>query len=202
MVASLACLSLSLGVVAATVVVTPASANGEVTPSYVTMVDGASVRYSPNAADVYSGIRFEATVDSYYFDELEAGYTTGILVIPQSLLGENELTKNTPEVKDVSTIVWMEETETICSGKSYLELDNPKIQTSILKCAQNGEGWILRMYNASSEEQGATLQLGIPCSRCAVSDMKEKDLEAVEMADGKVSLQFRPWEIKTLRILR
>lgn len=95
-----------------------------------------------------------------------------------------------------------EETETICGDKSYLALDNPEIQTSILKCAQNGAGWILRMYNASPAAEATTLQLGIPCRCCNLTDMNEKDLEAVSVAEGKVALQFRPWEIKTLRILR
>lgn len=94
----------------------------------------------------------------------------------------------------------MEQTEPVACGKSYFALDNSKIQLSIFKCAQDGNGWILRMYYASSEAGEGWLQLFLPHSGCAIANMNEETLEEVAVADGKVLLRFRPWEIKTLRI--
>lgn len=101
---------------------------------------------------------------------------------------------------DIACSRRMNEEETVAHGKSYFELDNSKVQVSVFKCAQDANGWILRLYHASGEAGEATLQLSVPCSRCIVTNMNEEALEEATVADGKVLLHFRPWEIKTLRI--
>ena len=80
---------------------TTAKADGEETPTVSVVIDGASVRIvSP------TGIRFQTTVS-----EKTDGYTYGTLLIPKAILGDNELTAETPKVLDIVAEKWASDTE-------------------------------------------------------------------------------------------
>lgn len=80
---------------------TTAKADGEETTTVSVVIDGASVRaISP------TGIRFQTTVS-----EKTDGYTYGTLLIPKAILGDNELTAETPKVLDIVAEKWASNTE-------------------------------------------------------------------------------------------
>ncbi len=85
--------------------------------------------------------------------------------------------------------------------KSYLGLDNEKIQLSVFKCAQDGNGYIIRVFNASEENALATLSLGFDCTKAFETNMNEEMIGQININDNKLSLSFRPWEIKTVRLV-
>ena len=90
--------------------------------------------------------------------------------------------------------------ETLQNSRSYFSLNNRNVQVSMFKCAQNGDGYILRMYNASDISAVTEIALQFACEKCNVTNLNEEDLDEIPIAAGKVSMTFAPWEIKTIRI--
>jgi len=90
--------------------------------------------------------------------------------------------------------------ETIQTGHSYFSVDNANVQLSIFKCAQDGNGYILRLYNASEQPAAATLSVRFPCKECFLTNLNEENKEELAVTDGCVPLTFGPWEIRTLRM--
>ena len=99
---SIVCLMLAVSLCSALFIgKTTAKADGEETPTVSVVIDGASVRViSP------TGIRFQTTVS-----EKTDGYTYGTLLIPKAILGDNELTAETPKVLDIVAEKWASDTE-------------------------------------------------------------------------------------------
>ena len=101
---------------------------------------------------------------------------------------------------DICCSVRLADSDTIPEGKSYFELDNPNIRVSIFKCAQDGKGYILRLYNTCEKWQEAVLQVRLPFTDCCFATMNE-EYKAPAVCDGNaVKLSFDPWQISTLRI--
>lgn len=99
---SIVCLMLAVSLCSALFIgKTTAKADGEETTTVSVVIDGASVRaISP------TGIRFQTTVS-----EKTDGYTYGTLLIPKAILGDNELTAETPKVLDIVAEKWASNTE-------------------------------------------------------------------------------------------
>ena len=109
---SIVCLMLAVSLCSALFIgKTTAKADGEETPTVSVVIDGASVRVvSP------TGIRFQTTVS-----EKTDGYTYGTLLIPKAILGDNELTAETPKVLDIVAEKWASDTEfyaVLCGAES------------------------------------------------------------------------------------
>lgn len=86
-------------------------------------------------------------------------------------------------------------------NKSYLSLDNENIQLSILKCAQDGNGYVIRVFNASDERSVTNLSLNFDFGNIFETNMNEEVIKKIDTVDNKISLSFGPWEIKTIRIV-
>jgi alpha-mannosidase len=87
------------------------------------------------------------------------------------------------------------------SGWRLLELDNPRILLSALKKSEWGEELVLRLYNPTPRQESCTLTLGIDVSRVRKLSLLEEEEEILPLAGKTISLEFGPWEIKTLGIL-
>ena len=90
--------------------------------------------------------------------------------------------------------------EAAAVDRSYLSLDNGCIRISILKCAQNGDGCILRLFNTSPAPQKACLRIKWPHTQCMLTNMNEEFAETVQREGEAICLKFAPWQILTLRI--
>ncbi len=84
---------------------------------------------------------------------------------------------------------------------SLMRVDAANIIIDTVKDAEDGSGdVILRLYESKHAATDAVLTLNLPVSRAAECDMLENERETVELTDGKVSLTFRGFEVKTLRL--
>lgn len=89
--------------------------------------------------------------------------------------------------------------EVMQAARNYFTLDNRVVRVSVFKCAQNGDGYILRLYNASDASVNGNLTLNFACSHCKAVNLNEEDLSDVPVEAGKIAMSFAPWEIKTFR---
>ncbi|XAM00209.1 alpha-mannosidase [Phycisphaeraceae bacterium D3-23] len=101
---------------------------------------------------------------------------------------------------NVPLIPWGRQEGLPHNSKSWLGLDQPGIIIEAVKVAEDGEGIIVRLYEAYGARRDATLSVGFPVARVTETDLLERSgNSAVDVNDGTVALAFAPFEIKTLR---
>lgn len=72
---------------------------------------------------------------------------------------------------------------------------------SIMKKAEDNDDVILRVYEADGKETSAKIMLNIPCSSYIETDLIEQPVGVERQIVGKtISLDLKPYEIKTIRI--
>lgn len=70
-----------------------------------------------------------------------------------------------------------------------------------VKPAEDGRGVVVRLYESSGGREQVSLEWRLPWSRAVLSNALEEELEELASEPGAVSLAFRPFEIKTVRII-
>jgi len=88
----------------------------------------------------------------------------------------------------------------VATSKSYISLDNEKVHISIFKCAQDNNGYILRLFNTMSETAKTEVQLNFPFKECWLTNLNEENQTELFPVNQQITLCFKSWEIKTLRI--
>ncbi len=85
--------------------------------------------------------------------------------------------------------------------RSLMSVDAPNIIIETVKCAEDGSGdIIIRMYECKHAQTQTELTLNFPVSGVFDCDMLERETEELSVADGKLKLSFRGFEIKTLKV--
>ena len=69
-----------------------------------------------------------------------------------------------------------------------------------IKPAEDGDGWVVRLYEAHGSATNARLRFGPPVSRAWMSNTLEDRGAAVAVTDGGCELALRPWQVVTLRL--
>jgi alpha-mannosidase len=82
-----------------------------------------------------------------------------------------------------------------------LTVDAPAVIIDTVKPAEDGSGdVIIRLYESMRTATRCTLWTGLPVKSARATDMLENDQGPLKFQDGKVDLEFRPFEIKTVRL--
>jgi len=84
---------------------------------------------------------------------------------------------------------------------SLLTIDAPNVICESIKWAENGPAFTVRLYEAERSGTAATIGLGVPVKEVTETNMLEENPKAVRVARNAVRLYFRPFEIKTLRLV-
>ncbi len=83
---------------------------------------------------------------------------------------------------------------------SFFKTDRPGILIDTVKPAEDGNGIIVRFYEAYGTRGAVTFQTTLPVGKISRADMLENVTEELEARDGAVRLSVRPFEIVTLRL--
>lgn len=86
--------------------------------------------------------------------------------------------------------------------KSLAVLSCPHVILETAKFAEDGDGYILRLYEAEGATASCTLKPGLPFREIRETDMLEDGGSPLAVTDGTVSLHFHPFEIKTLKLVQ
>jgi alpha-mannosidase len=85
--------------------------------------------------------------------------------------------------------------------RSLLTVDAENVIVETVKPAEDRSGdVIVRLYEAKHAATPCTLSVGFPVKTAAVTNMLEADAKRVAVKRGVIVLNFRPFEIKTLRL--
>jgi alpha-mannosidase len=88
-------------------------------------------------------------------------------------------------------------------GESFLQIDSPAIIVEAIKPAQDGSGdVVVRLYESLGTTSRCTLQTALKATAATQCNMLEEPQRPIKIKEGTIALQFRPFEIKTLRLAR
>lgn len=86
---------------------------------------------------------------------------------------------------------------------SFVNIDNPAIIMETLKTSEDGNGdIIIRMYESKNSYAKANISLNTEFKSIYVTDMLENNICEIETVEAGFELEFAPFEIKTVRIVK
>ncbi len=83
---------------------------------------------------------------------------------------------------------------------SYVTVDRKDIVVDTFKSAQDGDGYILRLYECAQKRGDVTVSVKLPFTEVIECNMMEENETAVPAKDGTFSFPIRPYEVKTFRL--
>jgi alpha-mannosidase len=89
-------------------------------------------------------------------------------------------------------------------ARSFLRVEGPGTRSVVVeavKLAEDSNDVVVRLYESEGRGAKVLLVTGFPIRGARASNMLEEPSGPLEMSDGRVALEFRPFEIKTV-ILR
>jgi alpha-mannosidase len=84
---------------------------------------------------------------------------------------------------------------------SFLEVDAANVIVEAVKKAEDGDDIIVRLYEAEHKAAHARLRFGFPIRAVAEVNLMEEDPTPLSVRENGVMLEFRPFEIKTVRVI-
>jgi len=88
----------------------------------------------------------------------------------------------------------------IVQRSSFLSTPTDHIVVETVKVAADGDGLIVRLYEAHNQRGPASIQFDRQVASAVEVDMLERDVGPVEVAGADVRFRVRPFEVKTLRV--
>ncbi|MHB0937310.1 MAG: alpha-mannosidase [Armatimonadota bacterium] len=88
----------------------------------------------------------------------------------------------------------------LARAHSYFRIDKPNLVIEAVKRAEDGDGFIVRLFEAYRRRGTARLIVNGLCSRATRTDLLERNLDDLPVQGGAVVIEFRPFEIITLRL--
>ena len=89
--------------------------------------------------------------------------------------------------------------EALPAEASFMQVDAPNVIVEAVKKAEDGDDFIVRLYECEHRSARATLRFGFPITSAAEASLMEIAKSPLHVQDNAVELQFAPFEIKTVR---
>jgi alpha-mannosidase len=83
---------------------------------------------------------------------------------------------------------------------SFLSTPTDHIVVETVKVADDGDGLIVRLYEAHNQRGQASVRFGRPVASAVETDLLEREIGAAKVDGDEVHFEVRPFEIKTLRV--
>ncbi|OZB95153.1 glycoside hydrolase family 38 C-terminal domain-containing protein [Paenibacillus sp. XY044] len=85
---------------------------------------------------------------------------------------------------------------------SLLQADRANVIAETIKLAEDGSGdWVIRAYESKGATVSCGLALGLPVKKAYETNMLEEVTSDLPVAEWKLKLEFRPFEVKTIRLV-
>ena len=89
---------------------------------------------------------------------------------------------------------------TLPTEKSFISMDLRSLVIDAFKPAQDGDGWILRMYESESRRGDATVTINLPFTRVTECNLMEVDETELAVNGSTFTFAVKPYEVRTFRI--
>jgi alpha-mannosidase len=89
--------------------------------------------------------------------------------------------------------------QSLAANHSFLALRAKHVVLDTIKAALDGEGTILRLYESTGGRETVTLELPFPSVKAYIVNLLEEEHEEIPVVDGKIVLDFRPYQIISVK---
>lgn len=89
---------------------------------------------------------------------------------------------------------------TLPSEFSFISADRSNIIIETVKKAEDSDAVIIRMFETWNSRTETTVSFGLPVAEAALCNLMEEKDEPLTLTDNRLTLTFKPFEIKTLKI--
>jgi alpha-mannosidase len=97
-------------------------------------------------------------------------------------------------------LLWMDGAPADVLAQPLASATPANVVIDTIKPAEDGDGWIARLYESHGAATRARLSFGVPVARIGMSNTLEDDLGALAIEQGACALTLRPFQIATLRL--
>ncbi len=91
--------------------------------------------------------------------------------------------------------------EKVRSKRSFVSIEPDNLIMTALKPSEDGEGIVLRFYEASGEDTEGTVSLFITPKKVGITNLLEEEQEELKVDGNSIQMQVNPFEIVTLKII-
>lgn len=84
--------------------------------------------------------------------------------------------------------------------ETLLGIDNPQVVLTSWKQAEDGNGWVLRLYESQGRRARTTVTLPRPVLRAQKTDLLERAETGLPFTSNRLTLTLGPYEIQTVRV--
>ena len=85
--------------------------------------------------------------------------------------------------------------------QSMLKISKPNVVLSAVKLSEDGKGdIIIRLVEETNNYTKCCVKLGFTVKEAYITNMLENDVECVPVTDSKIELDFKAFEVKTIRL--
>ncbi|MBT3188207.1 MAG: alpha-mannosidase [Anaerolineae bacterium] len=88
-----------------------------------------------------------------------------------------------------------------CGAESFIQVDQPNIVIETVKKAEDGEGYIIRLYESQRKRGAFTLTTNFPLTEAWRANILEENLEEIPVKGLSLKYAIKPYQILTLRLL-
>lgn len=85
--------------------------------------------------------------------------------------------------------------------ESLLSSSREECFLETVKRSEDGKDWIVRMYENHNSHVTTTIKTGLPVKRAEECDLLERKIEDIQVKQGEFTVSFKPYEIKTFRLI-
>ena len=84
--------------------------------------------------------------------------------------------------------------------KSFIQVKPENVVISCVKTAEDSNDIVIRMYDATGEGAKAEVLFGFKIEKASETDLMEREINKLKLEGERVTVDLKPFEIKTLRI--
>ncbi len=85
-------------------------------------------------------------------------------------------------------------------ARSLLQVEGAGVVVTCFKPADDGDGWVLRLYEAHGGRGPVSVRFAAPPSRALATNLVEEPEATIEVAGSELSFEIKPYEVKTFRL--
>ncbi len=89
----------------------------------------------------------------------------------------------------------------INATKGMIKTNRDNVIIETIKKAQDGNGFIVRLYEAMRQRSEVTIKTGFKIGKCSLSNIVERDCGKIKAEKNEITMQIKPFQIVTLRIV-
>ncbi|WEK55256.1 MAG: alpha-mannosidase [Candidatus Cohnella colombiensis] len=91
---------------------------------------------------------------------------------------------------------------TLPSSHSFVGLESNHVVLDTVKLAEDGEHSVLRFYESAGGRESVSIRWPEPFRQAVLTNALEEEIEPLTIIEGQLKLTFRPYEIKTIKLIR